>query len=763
MTLHANWLAAFRKTPVTPRRLLTLDLDGGANVYKCLDGPSTALTYDVALLSTTSSVIEIDPLTRQCQVSGLSITVSDRWLRPILVNNVIIGRSIVVKVGTPDLAENEYADFFGGIIEKYVAGEDGLSVKLQIVDAFAVLQLRQVTGGWANLHPLHAIGAGLGGQQGINVKADMPSTLIDSTSLDVTQPEYDEISHLVIARHTPARTTAAVGGQGGATFYQVQSHYNGEEADAMSLVNEIGALIHGAYVVTENGKMRFKIFNPDAAATFDWGKDQIRRLRPISAQESILNETTLSWLINENQPQVRYQKVDEDSALRYKYPGQTYRLISHAMTSNWLQAHVARLISGPSGTRPAIAHAAVPPFDIVVRGDPFIVMTGTRQAFAQPADAQVTASRPAYIRIDQEIFKVEAMSFNASKRTQLYVWNPATDALDSFGYMPNEITLRVTERFIKGGNQSDHNQNRAVYDVTLAEMWGTKILERFCDGIDIIEVETWADQYGTQVNDLGTITHPEYLSWGKNGLDSNTKWEVIAKEPLLFQDPPVIRWKLALAKRTAALVYQYHPTVQMTDPYSSTWAAISASRNQEMSRPYKAGGTPRHSSGFDVILPEGMAVSNGMRRAELPKDVTVTVTADRDTYLTMDILTMAVGQYEVPRGGSVPEVGLTEAIVAKVVSDGNGAIGIDATVAPAAPLPGDKIVDSSIGQTKYGAASVPSTAIAPAAVQAQHFAIGAVTAPAIAVAAIGPVHQVQNSQKQGMFANSTFGIKKNVK
>jgi len=88
-----------------------------------------------------------------------------------------------------------------------------------------------------------------------------------------------------------------------------------------------------------------------------------------------------------------------------------------------------------------------------------------------------------------------------------------------------------------------------VCDVTMLVDWCQKQLQRLAYGAPLLEVWTNLSKIAVRVGELVNIVEDDvYLNYGKDGADSESKFEAVSKEIRALDDSPGIRWELRLVK-----------------------------------------------------------------------------------------------------------------------------------------------------------------------------------------------------------------------
>lgn len=158
-----------------------LSVYDGSTTWQAVDkwpGHSDLNAVDQGLVEFTPLSEEVDPFTREVEIGSMTIEVADKWIRPIVVNNVLFGRRARLQLGFVGLASSDYLTIFTGSIEEPPHPRPGgQTVTIECLGILAMLARVKIAGYWANKHPLE-IG------EDILEKAGLPAAMIDYDALD---------------------------------------------------------------------------------------------------------------------------------------------------------------------------------------------------------------------------------------------------------------------------------------------------------------------------------------------------------------------------------------------------------------------------------------------------------------------------------------------------------------------------------------------------------------------------------------------------
>jgi hypothetical protein len=539
LSLPANWSSAYAGSAVQPT--FWVQIDNGTNTFNALLG----LSRDPTLSQYPSSVAEVKSIsatmnvqTRECQVGEQQVTfMNDGWIKDVVVNNRIRGKKLTIKVGTPDLAAADFAPYFVGAISSITPQPDG-SCDLMVGDMFALLRDAQVVGYWAAKHPAEVI-------KDILVKAGVPSSLYNATSLDPTQAQWASLSHLNIAR------AGIIGMYQDTTIRKPQS--------ALKLVSEVAWLVNGQFVAQEDGTLTFVVF--DAAGTIrdtlDDDAIEVDSVEFTNGDDNLLNRLTVNF---ENRGQSEYfQSYVQDYPARQTdvaFPGQSACIVADEHDTDWIEI-IATFGSSITGTMTPTSPAAGATFTVV--GGTFYGACGARwpgfPSGSQPASAKLSDSRLAWLKIDNEIIECDRLTVSSGVGSNSFsMTDPATLSTINVGPFPNYFTYRVKQRGALGTTAASHGTT-TIYDITLAVLAARAHTERFVSGVPTIRLKVPLSKYALQLGDLVKVssTKIRYYSYGVSALDTDTIWEIVSKE-VSFTDDPGITLTLAWAAHASAVV-----------------------------------------------------------------------------------------------------------------------------------------------------------------------------------------------------------------
>jgi hypothetical protein len=514
----AAWKAAFDRADVSPVVLATISFPS-AVTYKVTKGYSddaTVRSYPNSLESISPVNGNVDVLDRKCKVNSVSLRfLADGWMKNLSINNFLRGRKVNLKIGARELAEADYLNWFTGVIDEQPIPKANGAVELKCASAFSILRDREIVAFWGPMHPLEAITRVL-------TLAGIPTDLYDSTSLDPSQSVYDSIGHFVIQR-------------GAAGDDRFADNAVRSPTSALKLVEELCMLLDGGFVEREDGKLTFKIFDKTAATSYDLTHNDIdhESFEVLEQDKNMVNRVTVTFAKIGGDYLRKYTDNDTASQAAHEYSDGTDRILSRDYQSNWLDNF------GIPNT--AFSSASVPGSgdNIRVGGANMFGMCGTRLpsfpgSTTQPAWAQVSDSKPAYLMIDNEVIRCDLTTYVTGSSASGDPVDPLTGTRTPADY-PGAFDFRIDTggRGTKDTTAVAHTgsgYNSYIYDVTIPVYLSDRKNDRFSNGVPIIKVKVPLRRFDLQLLDLVSLTTDKYFTKGTTSLDTDTKWEIIGKE-----------------------------------------------------------------------------------------------------------------------------------------------------------------------------------------------------------------------------------------
>jgi len=535
LTINSNWLAAMQQVNPQVRFIVTLQVDGSTS-YSAVDGPvDFATTYPVAVSEVSPFAAEINLRERKATLSEMTVTFSGNgWAREIAIAKRLRGKKLIVKIGEKSLAEADYVTLFTGVIAKSPLVHPDNTVEVEAMNGMAVVRDTKITGYWIGMHPLQII-------EDILDKAGVPSELIDAPSLDPSA--YTSMSHFVASRGP----------------VELGSNINlviETPRSALSLLNSISKLVDGLFVDGEDGTLRFILFDSTASLDDTWTEDDILSIEPPDdADDSVINDVTVKFYYNGNDHYyLDYQLQDSDSIANYSYPvGIAQQSFADELATPWLNAacHLEAGESLDDGT--VDGNGAT--FNVNGYGSCLHTMAGARwdgfPSGSPSADSLLSNTRTAFIKIDDEIIEVKGLSLS-SLAWQRSIQDPSNPGTLVTIKVPYKGTYTIKTRGALDTTPAAHSSQASVFDYTVAVAMARARINRWCNGAPPLKVRTRLDKFAVQLGDFVGLVTTRYAAYGDDGLDANTKWEVVGKEIDRYSSDPGIKWTLQWVTKTAA-------------------------------------------------------------------------------------------------------------------------------------------------------------------------------------------------------------------
>lgn len=526
----------------------------GSVYYEFVSNHGQTLGIPELVMGITPVNQKLDPWSRAAQAGDLSVRLRDDragFVRSICTGYRMKSKKVTVKWGFDTLDPATQFAPIGIYLIDDVLPEEGI-ITINCVDALSAAADQMVYVGRVSLHPLEWI-------EEIATAAGIDSGLIDSTSLDPST--YTAISHFAITR-----TNFKFSSDSTTRHYQRgRAMGSGKQSDdkrsAFTMIAELGQTVNGSVIPLEDGKISFLIYDETTAAVAHWTADDIISVQQKETYSNLVNKLTIGYNSNvfndiQNISYGRLEHVVEDttSQTNYAYPGASDRIIEEAISAEWCNSA-------------AMLHTTITDSytgDVVI-GYGIMGFCGTNQFNAGVTQSawckgSSSPSRPIYLRIDNEIVKALFWKSGVGSGS-VKTYDPTTDTTTNYTVYFS-ATIEITARAQLGTTAAAHTgwadladtnifKAGRVYDVTIPEYMARKRLERFSNGVGILEVETHLSAYKVQIGDFVTVTDPDFLAYGIDGLDNTVKWEVIGKEPDF--ESMVIKWTLAQVVTPATL------------------------------------------------------------------------------------------------------------------------------------------------------------------------------------------------------------------
>ena len=732
LTLNDNWVAAMSKPGAQVRYLVSIT--DGTNTFTAVDGICDQMTYPAAVRNVSAVSAEMDPFTRVTTLGSTFVTMDDAWVRNIIASrNVPVnlkGKKITIELGTRELAEADFAPLFVGVIESLDAGRHRSGVVIDALDLFAVIKRKKITGTWLGRNPLEII------EDIIDNHIGLPSALWDATSLDPSDTANAEISHFQIQRVSV--------GDGQSTFIE-------SPTDAWAIIQELCAIVDGQMVMTEDGVLTFKLFDPTIASVSTWGTDEIIELDQIDTDDNLANKISISWMSDmESDPVTvphpsgssetielvpakaltqRYEIDDTTSQSDAALPGMSDRVVSREIATPWLDWGIAYLGADISDTDTSMT--------MIMRGPAAGGFCGMQEFLTEllyvadglwdldlaPFSAQSThmipsSSKPCYLRIgiedNVEIVKVTSAyvaSTDSADRTIGAIFVPGDERVpgDVSGYYGRGIVTATIERAQLGTTAKAHEGETErgqggflstastygytpIIDLTIPHRLATRKVERYSNAAPVVTVTVGLREYAPQLGDFVRLNWPDFLTYDYDGISSSDgKWEVVRKQIDTSGAEAVIQYDLVFGEDRGGTLVHLAPGVRPNMGLTN----ISALTGNISRGAIDNGLEPIAGTGLVLEVSKGRA-SNHVTTARI-NALSVNLEASKDTYLVTNPMNGTVRSISVALGADPPDTGASEVFIAKASTDATTVTAIDTSLRVSEPIRGTALVKSSVG------------------------------------------------------------------
>ncbi len=664
LSLDADWLKEFSGARVQPAFLVRIA--GGLGVVAPDMSTHHLPEYPAmpaVILGVSPVASEIDPFRGRGKISKCIVVLDGSvFTRNFVVNTVLKGRQIEISVGTPNLALLKFAPTFGGQIENVLPKLDG-TVELVCTDVPGLMRQRSVTGHWAGQHPV-----------------EIASSIINKTGARVHQSGFVFDADL--------NTSHWVMGRGTGSIEWMATNAVTRPTNALRLLDEIAELLPGVLVCREDGALRYVPFSDTDAATNSFTEDDILGdFEIVDLDSNICNRAEVVYLdvptVSGDGYQSCYRRDDTESQAAHEFDGED-GVICDTVETKWLGSQ-SQTVGNPftSDSVPGVGDT------FSVAGYNVYNFCGAHATAGTDADRQLSDDRLAYLKIgaytgdpdDIEVVAVDRCTLHATDKVEVLAIDSTAGSVESVGLYPVHVTYRVQERGALGSVAGAHSgaAARMVHDVTIAVAAAQRRVRRFANGAPTIAFSTGPHKHGVQVGDIVTVTTSRYFAYGQDGLDTNTTWQVIAKEADFSGDKPAIRWRLCWLNYAGRPVQSVsHGLRPVADPsaHLSHQLGTAIANNYQMKPFTKEGFVMSSPSGLSLAVSQGNAVT-WMGSSRTLKDNALTMPASKDTYVYFDTRNSQVAHRSVANGDPAPENNDSEILLGKVVTNGSGITSID--------------------------------------------------------------------------------------
>lgn len=720
-----------RRAGITPVVLVRLDLDGTPTSVKYVSGDSPLLGYQPGISSIQPMSAQVDPITRRVQAGDITITFKDsKAIRNIIKTYPLKGHRVKVYLGCSELTtESDWYQVFGGAVDEVIPTPGLTSHTMRVADAFGLVLDKEITFQVASRHPMRVI---LDFLQDVGA-FDLEPELIDAASFD---PENvaaaADIGHWLVSRFN---------------FPEGDERAQITPFSGLRAIEELAILCNGGIVPTNEGKLRFARYSHSTATVRTWDKSMIRGLRQKEATKTLINHATMQfgwtgggdpltveggtlWAPHESNGEAEFRYAvdlkDSDSIARYVFGSASAAQFYKKFSTKWFgfRSHLNGAIT--SGGTAVIAHASY-----------FRAFCGTNTT---DTNSTVSAARPVYLRIDDEIIKCDVLAMDSATESI-----PPDEDLDGnpTGNTPDDgltamsqgvynagslsstagggqvgggaevwggtFTVAASGRGAAGTVAAAHADGAEILDVTIAVQHLNDLIGRCSDGLSIIEADLPVWENTPDYGDNVALTHDAYLAYGVETLAGTEKWEVIGKTLHAIGVEPHYTYLLASVRTPPSVTKTYTwPDYRLGGndygPANSGGRLYWLLRNKDFLQSYvlDTGFTVSNPSGRNIQISSGTVNHFGFTRRSAGRTTDFLLGASRDHYIFWNADRGVFLRKDVATGGAAPSTPPSALFLSKCVV---GAASISSTSNPVErkPIVGSKLKEGSGPLTKLDA------------------------------------------------------------
>jgi hypothetical protein len=461
----------------------------------------------VAVVSPMS--VGVDPFERNIQRSTCSVTFHDDGaLRSIISSTRLLNQSVTIKLGTHEISSsNDWAPVFRGFIGEIQPREGQIDLVLR--DMFQYLN-KDYYGAYFNKHPLEAL-------KRIVDDCGVPASMVDSTSFDPTDSAYSDIAHYCVT-YTPKWNEE----RGGTGVGLQMAPEQVEPIETLQRCQDLARVLVGSLFNDERGVLSFKRFHLASATVSDHlTADDIGVFE--QGETILINEIDLEisthWLLGWSEETGKVSIRDEASQTAHSFPGLSTGEFNRSIKLS-VEDLQARLHSG-IGVTDGVVLAVNTPCGLSGTRITGTFTPGTTWNSLQTSGTELSAARPGYYLVDDEVMKSESGAFYDNSYQIVY-------DRDAEGNITGELkvprlfyfTVATADRGAMGTTEETHNAAASIYeptaspvmDLTMAEKFGTTQLTRFANGCPTATISTNLSKWSLQVGDFITLENDFFLT-----------------------------------------------------------------------------------------------------------------------------------------------------------------------------------------------------------------------------------------------------------
>ncbi len=566
--------------------------------YYFASGNKTIGEYLLSVDDVSPFASSIDVITRETKIGDVEISfLDDGTVRDIFQRAKPKGKKVTIKIGTPEVAVADFAPYGVYVVDEVVPSEGGISVRC--VEPISYALEADVTGEFVVTHPLACI-------REILSLASVPAAQIDDDTIESTDAAYATISHWAVSRHNyPWPWSVHFGPSQPVMGITTPTK-------AKELIDDLSALMDGSLRTKEDGVLSFVRYDAAAAVQRHWTVDDID-IEMVSTYENFANKVRVLGVpmpwdvgIDEEARTPLFTAEDSISRLMMAMSGAA-RDFSIKLSSNWLGDFgylTEDLADSGSALTLTVADCTVAGF-CGTRPDYNVGSVDYQStAFTQRTEDTLSASRTAFLMITDgehfEIVECEAYTTVVAAPDKVpstvFIEPTLAGVPDTFGTYQGvtfdavlnlaqigQFTIKSGGRAAKGTTRRAWTAgwNTLVFDVTIPVSMAEARINRCSNGIPIARARTSLRHYDLQIGEFITLDSDIYLNFRKDGADSNTVWEIVAKEVQITDDSPAIVWTLAWVRDDVEFVASlaWNPTTGVPVVFTPTFDDVITDNN----------------------------------------------------------------------------------------------------------------------------------------------------------------------------------------
>lgn len=525
ITYSANLQAALRQG-FQPTLLIGFETSVGV-WQQAVVGRSSTMLYPQLAGSVTPVTTQLDFAERRAQVGQCSLELApSAWVKWLHGTFRLKGKRCRILFGTADMLEADFGAYFGGVVDKADATPEG-GLRVRLADGFSILRDAKIRRASVGEHPAEAV-------LGLIQAAGVPSSMYDATTFDPTAAQFDDIRTWVMFR---------LAGSTGADWPTTQK----EATPAIKLIEELCLVMDGHLRAGLDGKLalvrRGRSDAPDATLDITKGDIIEDSLEIVEQGDKVANP--LNIRVNaEFDDMWHYTTAWDIAAMQaLDVAGGGGRNHTREIWSPWFHG------SGRMGSAGLPAATGVGG-TFTINGFFVCGMSGCRwptfPTGAPPAGTAPDGTHKLTIDISGgsnagtgtgETLEVDQVTISTIDRNTL------------LGNYASTVTMRIASR----PDPKDHSVDEICTDMTPHVWLRNRLADRYRYGVDVLSFETDMRFAHLETGDIIALVLPDYVSPDyPAGVDANTTWEIIKRDPLPYGNDLGYKWTVAWWNKAAA-------------------------------------------------------------------------------------------------------------------------------------------------------------------------------------------------------------------